>query len=152
VAEDLGTWPPEQAMVLVEVLQGAGLTPDAKRTRDGVRVSVPAEESDDAHRQLVEHMDDIARAAKQPRPPSTGARRRPRPVKGADNPQPKDPQQLASERMLRIAKPLGLLLVALLLFAVLRNPLVVAVALGALIYILGRRAQQRGEDGGDGRR
>lgn len=148
MAEDLGPWPPEQAMVLLEVLQAAGLTPEAKRTRDGVRVSVPDGESDEAHRQLVANMDTIARAAQQ-RPAAAPSQRRPRPVKGADNPEPDQPRQLASERMLRIAKPLGLLLVALLLFSAFRNPLVVALALGVLIYFLGRRAQQDGD--GDSR-
>lgn len=148
MAADLGTWPPEQAMVLLEVLQGAGLSPDAKRTRDGILVVVPDEESDDAHRQLVANMDAIARAAKQPRSTSTAARRRPRAVKGADNPEPPDPRQLASERMLRLAKPLGILLIALMLMAVIRNPLVVALVVGALIYFLGRRAQQQGEEDG----
>ena len=147
MAEDLGPWPPEQAMVLLEVLQAAGLTPDAKRTRDGIRVSVPDAESDEAHRQLVANMDTIARAAQQPKP-SGPARRRPRPVKGADHPEPREPRQLNSERMLRIAKPLGLLLVALLLFSAFRNPFVVAIAVGGLIYFLGRRAQRDGNDDG----
>lgn len=133
-------------MVLLEVLQSAGLSPDAKRTREGILVTVPDEESDEAHRQLVANMDAIARAAKQPRP-SPGARRRPRPVKGADHPEQKDPRQLASERMLRLAKPLGVLLIALILMSIVRNPLIVAAIVGVLIYLLGRRAQQ--QDGPD---
>lgn len=144
MAEDLGTWPSEQAMVLLEVLQSAGLSPDAKRTREGILVTVPDEQSDEAHRQLVANMDTIARAAKQPRP-APGPRRRPRPVKGADHPEQKDPRQLASERMLRLAKPLGVLLIALILISVLRgSPIVIAAIVGVLIYLIGRRAQRQG--------
>ena len=149
MAEDMGTWPPEQATVLLEVLTEAGLSPEAKRTRDGVLVTVPDTQSDEAHRQLVANMDRIASAARQPRG-SAARGRRPRPVKGADNPQPKDPQQLASERLQRIARPIGLLLIALLLFATVGriNPLVAFAALGVLVYVIGKRAQQQG--GGPG--
>jgi len=149
VAEDMGTWPPEQATVLLEVLSEAGLTPEAKRTRDGVLVTVPDEQSDEAHRQLVANMDRIASAARQAKGPQRGGRKI-REVKGADNAEPKDQQQLASERMQRIARPLGLVLVALLLFATVgRFSLLLAVALLAvLIYVIGKRIQQQG--GGPG--
>jgi len=149
VAEDMGTWPAEQASVLLEVLSEAGLTPEAKRTREGVLVTVPDDQSDEAHRQLVANMDRIASAARQ----SKGSQRpgrKAREVKGADNPEPKDQQKLASERMQRIARPLGLVLVALLLFATVgRVNLLLAIAvLGVLIYVLGKRIQRQG--GGPG--
>ncbi len=149
MAEDMGTWPPEQATVLLEVLTEAGLQPEAKRTREGVLVTVPDEQSDDAHRQLVANMDRIASAARQPKGQGNRARK-PRPVKGADNPQPKDQQQMASERLQRIARPLGLLLIGLLLFATVGriNPVIAFAVLGVLIYIIGKRAQQQG--GGQG--
>lgn len=164
MAEELGTWPPEQATVLLEVLQKAGLKPQAKRTREGVVVTVSDEESDEAHRQLVANMDAIARAARQPRPsgPRTGSRR-PRPVKGADNPDTGDRhRQLSSERMTRLARPIGITLVVLLLLTLLggnlivflANPIVAILLVGGAVYILGKRAQARGDGDGrsDGRR
>ena len=148
MAEELGTWPAEQATVLLEVLQKAGLSPDAKRTRDGVLVTVPEDQADEANRQLVANMDAIAKAARQPK--SDGPRpagRRPRPVKGADNEPEKGQQgQLGSERMMRIAKPLGLVLLALLLLGIVRNPIVVILVVAVLVYVLGKRAQQQGGD------
>ena len=149
MADDMGTCPPEQATVLLEVLSEAGLTPEAKRTREGVLVTVPDDQSDEAHRQLVANMDRIASAARQAKGPQRGGRKA-REVKGADNAEPKDQQQLASERMQRIARPLGLVLVALLLFATVgRFNLLLAVAvLAVLIYVIGKRIQQQG--GGPG--
>jgi hypothetical protein len=152
VAEDLGTWPPEQATVLVEVLQQAGLAPEAKRTREGIVVTVPDEQSDEAHRTLVANMDTIARAA---RPPTGagGRRRRPRPsVPTRASTATSESGKLGSERMLRLARPLGIVLLVLLLAAVVRQPFVIVLALGALVYVLGRQAQQRGEGGDDPRR
>jgi hypothetical protein len=64
VAADLGTWPAEQATVLLEVLHTAGLHPEARRGRDGVHVTVPDDEGDRAHATLVAHMDTIAKAAR----------------------------------------------------------------------------------------
>jgi hypothetical protein len=158
VAEELGTWPAEQATVLLEVLQQAGLDPDAKRTKDGVLVSVPADQSDEAHRQLVANMDQIAKAARQPKasgPPRSA--RKVRPVKGADNEPEKSPQQMASERLTRIAKPVALVLGALLLLGLLTRfpggPLLGIIVVGGLVYFIGKRAQQRGgDDGRDGPR
>jgi len=152
VAEELGTWPPEQATVLLEVLQKAGLSPQAKRTRDGVVVTVSGDESDEAHRQLVANMDAIARAARQPRPsgPRAGSRR-PRPVKGADNPDSGDRQRaLASERMSKLARPLGLVLIVLLVLFTIgsRSPWFAILAVGAIVYIVGKRAQDGGEGHG----
>jgi hypothetical protein len=145
VAEELGTWSAEQALVLVDVLQRAGLHPQAKRVRDGVVVTVPDDEADEANRQLLNNMDAIARAASKP-VGRGGPKRRVRPVKGADNPNT-DPRALASERMAKIARPIGLLLIAMLLLSVLRNPLVVLVVMGGLIYLIGKKAQR---DGGGG--
>jgi len=149
VAEDMGTWPPEQATVLLEALSEAGLTPEAKRTREGVLVTVPDDQSDAAHRQLVANMDRIASAARQPKGQG-GRGRRPRPVKGADHSQPKDPQQLASERLQKIARPVGLVLIVLLVLVTLgpRSPVVAFLVLGVVIYLIGKRAQQQGGGGG----
>ena len=156
MAEELGTWPAEQATVLLEVLQKAGLSPDAKRTRDGVLVTVPEDESDEAHRQLVANMDAIARAARQPKAGGQRpASRRPRPVKGADNGEDRSQQQLGSERMMRAAKPLGLILLAVLVLGTVgrfMGPVVGILLVGALVYLIGKRAQQQGgDDGSDGR-
>jgi hypothetical protein len=151
LAEDLGTWPPEQATVLVEALQQAGLTPDARRTREGIVVTVPDEQSDDAHRTLVNNMDAIARAA---RPPTAagGRRRRPRPAAPTRTASSSsDGGPMSSERLLRLARPVGLLLLVVLLASVVRSPLVVMVAIAALVYWLGRQAQRRG-DGNDEQR
>jgi hypothetical protein len=151
VAEELGTWPAEQATVLLEVLQKAGLNPTAKRTRDGILVTVPDTESDDAHRQLVANMDAIARAA---RPPA-GSRprpRKPRPVKGADAPSRRGGGS-AGERLLGASRGLIGALIAVVVFGiVVRNAPIVIIALGALIYIIGKRAQQQGDDPGGPRR
>lgn len=64
MAADLGTWPSEQATVLLEVLQAGGLHPDARRVRGEVHVTVPDEEGDKAHATLVANMDRIAQAAR----------------------------------------------------------------------------------------
>jgi hypothetical protein len=150
VAEELGTWSAEQALVLVDVLQRAGLHPAAKRVRDGVVVTVPDNEADEANRQLLNNMDAIARAAAKPVGGSS-QKRRIRPVKGADNPST-DPRALASERMAKLARPLGLVLIAMLLLGTLRNPLVVLVVMGGLIYLIGKRAQRDGGGFNDPRR
>jgi hypothetical protein len=147
VAEELGTWPAEQATVLLEVLQQAGLNPTATRTREGILVTVPEGESDEAHRQLVSHMDQIARAA---RPPASQRGKRAKPQRGA----PKQKSEtLASERMLGMARPVVVVLVALLVLGAvaLRQPLIAILAIGALIYVIGKRAQDRGDDPRDPR-
>lgn len=150
MAEDLGTWPPEQATVLLEVLGEAGLTPDAKRTREGILVTVPDDQSDEAHRQLVSNMDRIARAARQTRGQTPrSAVRRPRPVKGADpSPSPGGPG--ASGQMERAMRPLGLVLLGLILLLVVgrASPVAAFVGLGVLVYLIGKRIQQQG--GGPG--
>lgn len=68
MAADLGTWPAEQATVLLEVLQAGGLHPDARRVRGEVHVTVPPDEGDAAHATLVANMDRIAQAARPARP------------------------------------------------------------------------------------
>lgn len=151
MAEELGTWPPEQATVLLEVLQKAGIKPDAKRTRDGVIVTVPDEAADEAHRELVANMDAIARAARRERPkPAAG--RRPRPVKGADHPSDRQRQrEMASDRLKGAANPLIIAIVLIVVLALfVRSPIVWVVLLGALVYFIGKRAQQRGDDPGRG--
>jgi len=150
VAEELGTWSAEQALVLVDVLQRAGLHPAAQRVRDGVVVTVPDDEADEANRQLLNNMDAIARAATKPSA-ITGPKRRVRAVKGADNPNT-DPRALTSERMAKIARPVGLILIAMLLLGMLRNPLVVLVLMGGLVYLIGKRAQRDGGGSDDPRR
>jgi hypothetical protein len=151
VAEDLGTWPAEQATVLLEVLQKAGLSPEAKRTREGIAVSVPDDQGDEAHRTLVANMDTIAQAARPAGTPrqrraareSAGTKRGPRTAAGG--------APMPTERLQRLVRPLGLLIVGLLLLTFVRSPLVIVVAIAVLVYVLGKQAQQRG-DGGDDRR
>jgi hypothetical protein len=152
VAEDLGTWPPEQATVLLEVLGEAGLTPDAKRTREGILVTVPDDQSDEAHRQLVSNMDRIARAARQPRGQSPrGAARRPRPVKGAD-PTPASGTSGTGSGGDRAMRPLALVLLGLVLLLTIGRvyPVAAFVGLGILVYLIGKRIQQQGGGSGGG--
>ena len=147
MAEDLGTWPPEQATVLLEVLGEAGLTPDAKRTREGILVTVPDDQSDEAHRQLVSHMDRIARAARQPRGQGPrGGARRPRPVKGAD-PTPSSGPSGPGNQAERAMRPLGLVL---LLTVGRIYPVAAFIGLGVLVYLIGKRIQQQGGGSGGG--
>ena len=134
--------------MLLEVLQKAGLTPTAKRTREGILVTVPDTETEEAHRVLVANMDTIARAARAP----SGQRKGRGPTKRGDK-QADRGSALASERMTRMARPLGLLLIGLLLVATigLRQPLIAVIAVGVVVYLIGRRAQQQGGDDRDGR-
>ena len=145
--EDLGTWPAEQATVLLEVLHKAGLTPEAKRTRQGVAVAVPDGESDEAHRQLAANMDTIAKAARTSAAHrSRGGQRVQRPASrtsGGERP-------LASQRLLRIARPIALLLIGLLVIGTIGSgitPLLTIAVVVGVVYVIGRRAQQRGEGG-----
>lgn len=145
MAADLGTWPPEQATVLVEVLQRAGITPQAKRTREGVTVTVEDAESDQAHATLVANMDTIARAA---RPSSSAESRR---TRGTPQRRPSgSPRQgagdadtpLITQRLGRFARPLAILLVALLIAAApIPFGLRILVLVGAvltIVWVLGR--------------
>lgn len=144
MAEDLGTWPPEQATVLVEVLQQSGIRPQARRTREGVEVTVDDGDSDQAHATLVANMDRIARAARPSQP--DGGRRRPRPT-GAQAPSARGSggqadRPLTSQRMSRFTRPVAILLAALLLATVpIPLPLrllILAAAVLAIVWLLGR--------------
>lgn len=152
MAKDLGTWPPEQATVLVQVLQRADLTPDARRTRAGIVVTVPDAQADVAVRALAENMDAIADAArsraeaKQRR--TREARRAERGAReGSDRPAS---DRLPTERLLAAARPIALLLVALLVLgAVARvSTFLALVGVGVGVYLLGRRAQDGDGPGG----
>ena len=150
MAKDLGTWPAEQATVLVQVLQRANLTPDARRTRDGIVVTVPDEQADTAVRALADNMDAIADAARSRAEArrrrareSTGRTARPKGTTGAD--------RLPTERLLGAARPIALLLVALLVLSTAAriSPVLALVGVGVGIYLLGRRTQD-GQDGPGG--
>jgi len=152
MAKDLGTWPPEQATVLVQVLQRANLTPDARRTREGIVVTVPDEQADIAVRALADNMDAIAEAA---RSRAENRRRRAqdqrgREQRGREQRRPGAPSDgpLPSERLLGIARPIAILLVGLLVLSTVArvSPILALVGVGIGIYLLGRRAQD-GEGG-----
>lgn len=149
MAQDLGTWPPEQATVLVEVLQQAGITPQAKRTRDGIEVMVEDDDSDQAHATLVANMDTIARAARASKP-EDGRRR----GRGAVVRQDKDRREtterpLTSQRLSRFARPIAILVVAMVLAAApipfpLRLVIIAAAVLG-IVWMLGREPDEDGD-------
>jgi hypothetical protein len=146
VAKDLGTWAPEQATVLVQVLQGAGLTPDAKRTRAGIVVTVPDDQADVAVRTLAANMDAIAEAA---RSRAEARRRRSREPRASDRGRREGSGTLPTERLLGAARPIVVLLVGLLvLSAVARiSPALALVGVAVGVYLLGRRQ----DGGGPGR-
>lgn len=143
VAKDLGTWPPEQATVLVQVLQRANLAPDARRTRAGIVVTVPDDQADVAVRTLAENMDAIADAA---RSRTEARRRRAREARQAGAARRGEGGTLPTERLLGAARPIVLLLVGLLvLSAVARiSPLLALVGVGLGVYLLGRRQEGDG--------
>ncbi len=146
MAKDLGTWAPEQATVLVQVLQGAGLTPDAKRTRAGIVVTVPNDQADVAVRTLAANMDAIAEAA---RSRAEARRRRSREPRASDRGRREGSGTLPTERLLGAARPIVVLLVGLLvLSAVARiSPALALVGVAVGVYLLGRRQ----DGGGPGR-
>lgn len=152
MAKDLGTWPPEQATVLVQVLQRANLTPDAKRTKAGILVTVPEDQADVAVRALADNMDAIADAARS----RTEARQRRTRESRAGAARSTTEGRLPTERLVGAARPIAILLVALLtLSAVARiSPLLALVGVGIGVYLLGKRAQDGdgpgGRDGMDG--
>jgi hypothetical protein len=150
VAKDLGTWPPEQATVLVQVLQRANLTPDARRTREGIVVTVPDDQADVAVRALADNMDAIADAA---RSRAEARRRRARESRSDQQGRSGGPGagQLPTERLRGIARPIALLLVGLLVLSTVArvSPVLALVGVGIGIYLLGRRTQE-GEDGPGG--
>ncbi len=146
MAKELGTWAPEQATVLVQVLQGAGLTPDAKRTRAGIVVTVPDDQADVAVRTLAANMDAIAEAA---RSRAEARRRRSREPRASDRGRREGSGTLPTERLLGAARPIVVLLVGLLvLSAVARiSPALALVGVAVGVYLLGRRQ----DGGGPGR-
>ena len=150
VAKDLGTWPPEQATVLVQVLQRASLSPDAKRTREGILVTVPDDQADVAVRALADNMDAIADAA---RSRSEARRRRAREARGETSGRGAGPAggPLPTERLRGIARPIAILLVGLLVLSTVArvSPVLALVGVGVGIYLLGRRTQD-GEGGTGG--
>ncbi len=147
VAKDLGTWPPEQATVLVQVLQRSNLTPDTKRTREGILVTVPDDQADVAVRALTDNMDAIADAARS-RAEARRRRAREERTRGGRGTGPTGGAPLTSERMRGVARPIALLLVGLLVLSTIArvSPLLALVGVGVGIYLLGRKAQ----DGTDG--
>lgn len=148
---DLGNWPAEQATVLLEVLQKAGLHPEARRTREGVHVTVPDEEGDKAHTTLVQNMDTIAKAARPPAGQRRRARDKGRPdlraIPGGRRGGQGRGGAMSSDRLRRLGTPLGIVLVAMVLGLVFPPFRAIApvVMVGALIYVLGKQAQQRGD-------
>ncbi len=148
MAADLGTWPPEQATVLLEVLQEAGLSPEARRSRDGVQVTVADEEADRAHQTLVANMDTIARAARA-RTGQDRSRRRARSAPAPNRRSGDDQgQPLASQRLKHLARPLGVLVIGLLLATLIR-PLalpIVVFTIAGVVYLLGRQTQTEDDD------
>lgn len=132
MAEDLGTWPPEQATVLLEVLTKAGLSPKARRTRRGIVVTVDDDEADRAHRTLVDNMDAIARAARAPSRPT-------RPPRGDTTRD--STKALPSQRLQALARPLGILFAGLIVASLLpplRLPVLVF-TVAAMIYVIGKQ-------------
>jgi hypothetical protein len=142
VAKDLGTWPAEQATVLVQVLQRARLNPSARRTKEGIVITVPDEEGAVAMREMTDNMETIADAA---RSRSEARRRRSREQRtrtssatsGAGRP------ALTSERLLGVARPLVILLVSLLVLSTVAriSPVLALIGVGVGVYLLGRRTQ-----------
>jgi hypothetical protein len=154
VAADLGSWPAEQATVLLEVLHTAGLHPEARRTRDGVHVTVPDDEGDRAHATLVAQMDTIAKAARPtqpgkgrrlralPDPPSSaGTGRRPARSRPAERRRPQ--RAGTSSQARRFGRPALLLGVGFVLAVLIGPPtstFILAVSLGAVVWLLGKQA------------
>lgn len=160
MAADLGTWPAEQATVLLEVLHTAGLHPEARRGRDGVHVTVPDDEGDRAHATLVAQMDTIAKAAR-PSAPSRGRRlravddppgskpKRARPAKkrsgASDRRRPQRAGTAAQSR--RFGGPAAVFAAGFVLAVLLGRPtstFVMAVTFGAVVWMLGKQAQRAG--------
>lgn len=155
MAADLGTWPAEQATVLLEVLHTAGLHPEARRGRDGVHVTVPDDEGDRAHATLVAQMDTIAKAAR-PNGPARG--RRLRAVEDPPGSKPKRsrptrkpaaasrrPQRAGTAaRSRRFGGPAAIVAVGFVVAVILGPPtstFVLAVTMGAVVWLLGKQAQ-----------
>jgi hypothetical protein len=160
VAADLGTWPAEQATVLLEVLHTAGLHPEARRSREGVHVSVPDDEGDRANATLVAQMDTIARAARPgflPKgrrlravedPPGSDKRRRPSAQKPSGGRKDRRPQRRGTTGQARaLGRPAVLLGGALVAAIVLGPPLsflVLAVTVGVVVWTVGKQIERGG--------
>jgi hypothetical protein len=156
VAADLGTWPAEQATVLLEVLHTAGLHPEARRGRDGVHVLVPDDEGDRAHATLVAQMDTIAKAARPggasrgrrlravEDPPGRERKKKARPSKRRSAGSERRPQRSGTKAgSRRLGQPAVLLGAGFLLAVIVGPPtatFVLAVTFGALVWMLGRKA------------
>jgi len=147
VAKDLGTWPPEQATVLVQVLQHANVNPETRRTREGIAVTVPDSQADVAVRAISDNMDAIADAA---RSRAEARRRRARDQRSRDARETgsSGDTALTSERLRGMARPIAVLLVGLLVLSTVAraSPLLALLGVGVGVYLLGRRAQD-GQDG-----
>ncbi len=146
----MGTWPPEQARVLLDALQSAGLSPKARRTREGISVTVEDAEADEAHRTLVANMDAIAQAARGQQAPRKERNRPSGPQKGG----PSGERRMATERLGSLSRPLLILVIGAilaLLIAPLRLPIMIF-TIAALVYVLGKQVQDGdGNDPGRGR-
>lgn len=143
MAEDLGTWAPEQATVLLEALQQAGLDPEAKRTREGILVTVPDDQADEAHHTLVANMDAIARAARAP----VGVPKRRQRTRSTEGRSDGGDRRPPSARLGGLTLPLVLVLVGALIAGVipaLRLPVLVFTIAG-VVYLVGKKAQRDGE-------
>ncbi len=162
MAADLGTWPAEQASVLLEVLKANGLNPEARRTRGEVHVSVPDDEGDKAHATLVAHMDAIARAARPAKPsgpgrgkgrlravdsPTSKGRGKPAKSAGQGGVRRSTPSRPKSATSGRSSSPMviGVLGFGAAVLATLNGlspgfPL--AVTTGALVWVLGKQAER----------
>lgn len=144
MAADLGTWPESQATVLIQVLRRNQLNPEARRTRGGIQVTVPDDEADRATRTIAANMDAIADAARPPAPPRPRGRRATGPA-----PHPSE-RPLTSERILAAARPIALVLIGVLVLGAVGrlSPTLALIGVGVGVYLLGRRAQDRGEGPG----
>jgi hypothetical protein len=149
VAKDLGTWPPEQATVLVQVLQRARLNPSARRTKEGIVVTVPDEEGAIAMREMTANMEAIADAARS-RTEARRRRSRDQRARGTGAPGGADRPTLTSERLLGAARPLVILLVSLLVLSTIAriSPVLALIGVGVGVYLLGKRTQDGGAGSG----
>ncbi|MEX1164251.1 MAG: hypothetical protein WEB03_11795 [Nitriliruptor sp.] len=156
MAADLGTWPAEQATVLLEVLHTAGLHPEARRARDGVHVIVPDDEGDQAHATLVAQMDTIAQAAR-PSSPNKGRRLRavedpagtrgPKRAAKAQRSERRPQRAGTASEARRFGRPAALVIAGFVLAVIIGPPtstFVLAVTIGAVVWLLGKQAQRGG--------
>ncbi|MCA1783774.1 MAG: hypothetical protein LC679_16865 [Intrasporangiaceae bacterium] len=144
----MGTWPPEQATVLLDVLQKAGIEAKAKRTREGVIVTVQDDQADDAHRTLVSNMDAIAKAARSAAPPRGRPKKSTTERRGPKAPTPPADRD-GAPRFGSLSRPLMILIVGLILATIVRGLMVpiLVFTLAAVIYTLGKQTQAN-DDGG----